>query len=91
MHRSGPDNLDLIGGAYNSIVKLPFGLESFDLEAIRLRAHGRGALDRLMAERQRRSQMLFINGLSIISRDLNSIKKSLYCQAKSADIMLIFC
>ena len=63
-----PDNRDLIGGAYNSIVKLPFGLESFDLEAIRLRAfrpraqgrgaHGRGALDRLMAERQRRSQML---------------------------------
>jgi len=72
MHRSGPENRDLIGGAYNSILKLPFGLKSFDMEAIRLRAqgrgaHGRGALDRLMAERQRRSQMLFINGLSIIS------------------------
>jgi len=61
MHRSGPDNRDLIGGAYNSIVTLPFGLESFDLEAIRLRAtrhelvdmsHGRGALDRLRAERR---------------------------------------
>jgi hypothetical protein len=45
----------------------PFGLESFDLEAIRLRAtrhelvdmsHGRGALDRLMAERKRRGQLL---------------------------------
>jgi len=72
MHRSGPENRDLIGGAYNSILKLPFGLKSFDLEAIRLRAfrpraQGRGALDRLIAERQRRSQMLFINGLSIIS------------------------
>ena len=27
----------------------PLGLESFDLEAVRLRAHGRGALDRLEA------------------------------------------
>ncbi len=66
MHRSGPDNQDLIGRAYNSIVKLPFSLESFDLEAIRLRAfrpraQGRGALDRLRAERQRRSQMLTID------------------------------
>jgi hypothetical protein len=40
-----------INGLYDSRVKLPFGLESFDLEAIRLRAHGRGALDRLRAER----------------------------------------
>ena len=96
MHRSGPDNRELIGGAYNNIVKLSFGLESFDLEIIRLRAfrsraQGQGALDRLMAERQRRSQMLFINGLSSISKKLDSIKKSLYCQAESADMMLIFC
>ncbi|MBW2002449.1 MAG: hypothetical protein JRI30_08045 [Deltaproteobacteria bacterium] len=40
-----------IDGAYDSKAKVPFGLESFDLEAIRLRAHGRGALDRLRAER----------------------------------------
>ncbi len=40
MHRGGPDNRDLIGGAYNNYCQ------------------GRRALDRLMAERQRRSQML---------------------------------
>jgi hypothetical protein len=40
-----------IDGAYDSKAKLPFGLESFDLEAVRLRAHSRGALDRLRAER----------------------------------------
>ena len=72
--------------------EVPFGLESFDLEAIWLRAtrheivymsHGRGAtrlepfgpeltaeglvdksLDRLMAERQRRSQVLLRNNQS---------------------------
>jgi hypothetical protein len=38
-------------GAIEDKGTLPFGLESFDLEAIRLRAHGRGALDRLRAER----------------------------------------
>jgi len=38
-------------GSYDSKVKLPFDLKSFDLEAVRLRAHGRGALDRLGAER----------------------------------------
>ena len=37
---------------------MQFGLESFDLEAIRLRAHDRGALDRLMAEMHCWSQML---------------------------------
>jgi hypothetical protein len=47
--------------------KAPFGLESFDLEAIRLRAtrhelvdmsHSRRALDRLMAERKCRGCVL---------------------------------
>ena len=40
-----------IDGSYDSKAKLPFGLESFDLEAFRPRTQGRGALDRLRAER----------------------------------------
>ena len=36
----------------------PFDLESLDLEAFRPRAQGRGALDRLMAERKHRGHLL---------------------------------
>jgi hypothetical protein len=43
--------LGKIDEAYYSKANLPFGLESFDLEAVRLRVHSRGALDRLRAER----------------------------------------
>jgi len=43
---------------YMNNSEAPFGLESLDLEAFRPRAQGRGALDRLMAERKRQGHVL---------------------------------